>query len=95
MTLRDVRFPFNKKIHIFLENNPCEKGEGYHDRKDNHERDAGNYGARVAFERKLDNGRTFIHAEPPLFFRVLQVRYSGMNRGKDYARQRHDSFRTR
>lgn len=63
MTLRDVRFPFNKKIHIFLENNPCEKGEGYHDRKDNHERDAGNYGARVAFERKLDNGRTFIHGE--------------------------------
>lgn len=79
-----------KKIHIFLENNPCEKGEGYHDRKDNHERDAGNYGARVAFERKLDNGRTFIHGEFSPFSRDLQIRDGVVKGGKGYTRQRHE-----
>lgn len=82
--------PLSTKNLDFLEKDSSEKGEGYHDRKDNHERDAGNYGARVAFERKLDNGRTFIHGEFSPFSRDLQIRDGVVKGGKGYTRQRHE-----
>jgi hypothetical protein len=93
MTLRDVHFPVNKKNPHFLEKDSSEKRGDHHGGKGSRKRNAGYRGACLALERQLADSRSFVHAEfpPPFFFRVLQVRYSGMNRGKDYARQCHDS----
>lgn len=45
---------------------------------------------KLRLKERLLIARPLYMMSSPLF-RLLQVRYSGMNRGKDYARQRHDS----